>query len=358
MARTRLLKTFLPIVTAILFLLCNQPALADLPPGNAITDATAILRDALPIKQEEIQNLQHTIESTRELTRGNRWPSIAKKISSSKFLLSSKSKKILQDVPQIKANEVEILLNSINKSLDQLELATEVQNKNDFINERNQTLKLIGDVENLLVGDFPYSIPKEYDNLPRLLGRATVNIKTSKGNMNAVIDGYNAPLTAGAFIDLVKKGFYDGLPFTRAEDFYILQTGDPEGAEIGYIDPSTEKLREVPLEIRSPDRKEPFYGQSFDDLNLYKTTPVLPFSAPGTLGWAHSNSSLNDGSSQFFIFLYEAELTPAGRNLIDGRNAAFGYIVDGNDVLQELGVNDEIVTIKIVDGEDRLLAHG
>ncbi|MFN9956163.1 MAG: peptidylprolyl isomerase, partial [bacterium] len=37
-------------------------------------------------------------------------------------------------------------------------------------------------------------------------------------------DGYNAPLTAGAFVDLVRRGFYDGLPFNRAEDFYVLQT--------------------------------------------------------------------------------------------------------------------------------------
>ena len=50
------------------------------------------------------------------------------------------------------------------------------------------------------MNNFPYKIPSKYDNLPRLLGRANVEIKTSKGNMGAIIDGYNAPLTAGAFI--------------------------------------------------------------------------------------------------------------------------------------------------------------
>ena len=37
---------------------------------------------------------------------------------------------------------------------------------------------------------FPYEIPEEFDNLPRLLGRATVQINTSKGDMTAIIDGY------------------------------------------------------------------------------------------------------------------------------------------------------------------------
>ena len=57
------------------------------------------------------------------------------------------------------------------------------------------------------------------------------------------------------------------------------------------------------------------------------------------------------------MFLYEAELTPAGLNLVDGRNAAFGYVVDGFDVLEELGVDDKVVSIKVIDGADRLQAH-
>ena len=56
----------------------------------------------------------------------------------------------------------------------------------------------------------------------------------------------------------------------------------------------------------------------------------------------------------FFMFLYEPELTPAGRNLIDGRNAAFGYIVEGFEVLEKLDVNDKIISIQVVNGSDRL----
>ncbi len=38
---------------------------------------------------------------------------------------------------------------------------------------------------------------------------------------------------------------------------------------------------------------------TFEDLGLFKATPVLPFATLGTLGWAHSDKALDDGSSQF-----------------------------------------------------------
>jgi len=172
--------------------------------------------------------------------------------------------------------------------------------------------------------------------------------------MNAIIDGYNAPLTAGAFIDLSLKGFYDGLPINRAEEFFILQTGDPKGEEIGYLNPDSNELRKVPLEIRTRSFEDTLYGETFEDVGLYTETPILPFATLGTLGWAHSDSDLNDGSSQFFFFLYEAELNPAGRNLIDGRNAAFGYVIEGSEILNKLGVDDKIISIKVLNGSENL----
>ena len=156
----------------------------------------------------------------------------------------------------------------------------------------------------------------------------------------------------------VQKDFYKNRPFTRAEDFYVLQTGDPEGPELGYIDPNTQQERHVPLEIRVPDEQETFYNETFEDIGIYKATPVLPFAALGTLGWAHSANALDDGSSQFFFFLYDAELNPAGRNLIDGNNAAFGYVIEGTEILNKLDVNDQIISIKIDTGSDLLKSNG
>ena len=146
-------------------------------------------------------------------------------------------------------------------------------------------------------------------------------------------------------------------PSFRAEDFYVLQSGDPEGPEIGYVDPKTKQERHVPLEIRVPGEDDTIYNETFEDVGLFMATPTLPFATLGTLGWAHSDQALDDGSSQFFMFLYEAELTPAGLNLVDGRNAAFGYVVDGFDVLEELGVDDRITAVKVIEGAEQLKPH-
>ncbi len=67
-------------------------------------------------------------------------------------------------------------------------------------------------------------------------GRATVDMKiklkevrndgVEGGNLRIVVDGFNAPVTAGDFVDLVSRGFYTGMEIQRADGF-IVQTGDP-----------------------------------------------------------------------------------------------------------------------------------
>jgi len=357
MAYQRLLISLLTVLTAT-GLGWIKPVFADLPPGNAIKDPSTILRNALPIEQKDLQGIQHKLEATTDAIRGNRWPALTESAKSSQFLLNRRSKKILETIPHNKEQEANILLNDLGVNLAKLIDQAETQNKEGFLKYRLESLKQIGELESFLLNDeFPYQIPEEFNELPRLLGRAVVSIKTNKGEMSAVIDGYNAPLTAGAFIDLSLKGFYDGLPINRAEDFYVLQSGDPKGPEIGYLDPKNGEERHVPLEIRVPDLPETLYNSTFEDVGLYKATPILPFATQGTLGWAHSEQAVDDGSSQFFIFLYEPELTPAGRNLIDGRNAAFGYVVEGFETLEKLGIDDQIVSIKVLDGANRLKPH-
>jgi len=347
----------LALVT-ILFSLSSpwiDPAIASLPNGNRLKDPYAILRNSLPIDQKELRELQNKLEDTSEDLRGSRWSSISKATARSQFIVSNKKNQILDSIPEENKEKAIDLLSKLKEDLDELGQIANEKNKVSFLEVRRQSLKNIDDLESLLITNkFPYEIPNQYDNLPRLLGRANVEIKTSKGNMNAIIDGYNAPLTAGAFIDLSLKGFYDGLPINRAEEFFILQTGDPKGEEIGYVDPENNELRKIPLEIRTPNSKDTLYGQTFEEVGLYTETPVLPFATLGTLGWAHSDSDLNDGSSQFFFFLYEAELNPAGRNLIDGRNAAFGYVIEGSEILNKLGVDDKINEIKVLNGSENL----
>lgn len=346
------------LILGLGMLLMAPQGLAALPEGNAVKDPTAILRNALPVEAPMLQDLQHRLEATSDDLRAKRWSALAGKVRRSQSLLSNRSKDILSQFNDLDQELASDQLQLLETQLQQLSIAAESQQRETFLKARKEALATIGKAEALLVGDFPFAIPAEFDALPRLLGRATVSIRTPKGDLTTVVDGYNAPLTAGAFVDLVQKGFYDGLPFTRAEDFYVLQTGDPKGPEQGYIDPKTKQQRQVPLEIRVTGEDAPFYSQTFEDLGRYKATAVLPFATLGTLGWAHSNESLDDGSSQFFFFLYEAELTPAGLNLVDGRYAAFGYVVDGFEVLEELGVDDSIISAKVIEGGENLQPHG
>jgi peptidylprolyl isomerase len=334
------------------------PALAALPQGNAVKDPEAILRNALPISAPPLQELQHRLEATSDDLRAKRWTALTASLRRCQALLGSKRASILEAFPPADQARATGLLDGLESQLQSVAAAAEAHDRDPFLAGRREALRSIGAAEAMLVGSFPFPIPAEFDALPRLLGRATVRIGTTKGDLTAVIDGYNAPLTGGAFVDLVQRKFYDGLPFTRAEDFYVLQTGDPKGDALGYVDPKSGQERQVPLEIRISGDAAPVYNQTFEDLGRFKAEPVLPFATYGTLGWAHSDERLDDGSSQFFFFLYEAELTPAGLNLVDGRNAAFGYVIDGFDVLENLGVDDAITTARVIDGADNLRPHG
>ncbi len=350
-------KHYLFLILILIHVCFLKPTqvLADLPTGNAVKDPNAILRNALPIKQLELQEIQHKLEDTSDLVRGGRWPALSKTVTKCQSLLKKHKSRIIEELPSEKQKIAENTFLNLKNDFDNLQDEAKSKDKYSFITTRKEALDKIGGLEEyFLPNEFPYFIPSEFDDLPRLLGRAKVNIKTSKGDMQAIIDGFNAPLTAGAFIDLSSKNFYSNMPINRAEEFFVLQTGDPVGNGIGYIDPETNIERHVPLEIRIPNESETFYNETFEELGLYTETPTLPFATLGTLGWSHSSTSVDDGSSQFFFFLYEAELNPAGRNLIDGRNAAFGYVIDGFEVLEELTKDDTIISIDVLNGMDKL----
>ncbi|MCY4331250.1 MAG: peptidylprolyl isomerase [Cyanobacteria bacterium MAG CAR1_bin_15] len=346
----------LAMVLALLISL-PQPAAAALPAGNPVTDPGALLRNALPMDQRQLRDLQHTLEGSSTDLRAKRWSRLTQRARRLQKLLNEGGAAIEADAHRLGV-EVEEQLKRLGELLPRLEQAAVREDRTAFLAVRARILALIGSMEADLVQGFPFSIPRQYDPLPRLLGRARVRLHTTAGDLLTVVDGYNAPLTAGAFVDLVQRGFYDGLRFNRAEAFYILQTGDPEGEADGFVDPRTGQLRTIPLEIRIASEEQPLYDLTFEDLGLFKETPVLPFSARGAMGWAHSSTAVDDGSSQFFIFLFESELTPAGLNLIDGRFAAFGYVVEGADLLDKLTSTDRILEATVISGAENLRAHG
>ncbi|MGL5034939.1 MAG: peptidylprolyl isomerase, partial [Microcystaceae cyanobacterium] len=89
---------------------------------------------------------------------------------------------------------------------------------------------------------------------PRLEGKATVEMIVNGSPITIEVDGENAPITAGNFVDLVERGVYNGLVFHRVvkdPQPFVVQGGDPKGNGTGgFVDPATQKTRDVPLEIR------------------------------------------------------------------------------------------------------------
>lgn len=333
------------------------PAAQALPQGNAITDPKALLRYALPIDNPEVRKLQASIEDISQQLRANRrWGAVSADLQRADRVVTDKQANLLASVPDDRKAQAEALIGEIKAGISEMQESLAAKDKQTTSDQRAALLDKVGTLEELMVQGYPFEVPAEYSNLAQLKGRATVAIKTTQGDLTAVIDGYSAPVTAGNFIDLVQRGFYDNLPFTRSEEFYVLQTGDPEGSAIGYVDPKTKEYRAIPLEVLVKGDKEPTYGITLEDAGRPLDQPVLPFSAYGAMAMATSDTDPNSASSQFFFFLFEPELTPAGINLLDGRYAIFGYVTEGNDILRQLkSGTDRILSIKVVKGLENLV---
>lgn len=328
---------------------------AALPSGNAITDGKALLRYALPIDNKPVRKLQTSLEDISTQLRANRrWGAISKDLSQASRVLDKPSQ-ILASVPAERQPQAEAWITELKSGVDSLQESVKAKDKEQILEGRNKLLNIVTQLEESMVTEFPFEVPTEYNNLPQLKGRATVAMKTSKGELTLVVDGYSAPVTAGNFVDLVQRGFYDGLEFTRSEESYVLQTGDPPGKEVGFIDPKTGKYRAIPLEVLVEGDAEPTYGITLEQAGRYLDMPVLPFSSFGALAMARPENEVNGGSSQFFFFLFEPELTPAGRNLLDGRYAVFGYLTGGKEILDTLKAGDKIESATVIQGIENLV---
>lgn len=334
----------------------SEPVLISvLAQGNAITDPNAILRYALPIDNEPIRKIQGAIEDISNHLRGKRWPPIVKDVKRASFLLTLKSNQILDSIPDDRKPQGEAILEDIKTGVNELQEAVENKDKEQVSLKRGALLSKITDIEELMVTGFPFEVPEEYANLPQLKGRATVELETTQGNLTVVVDGYSAPVNAGNFVDLVQRGFYDGLPFLDSEDNFALQTGDPPGPDVGFIDPTTGEYRTIPIEVLVKGDQEPIYELTLEDVGIYLPDLALPFNAYGTVALGRPSVDPNGGSSQFFFFKFDSELTPPGFNLMDGRYSVFGYLVEGKEVLQKLTEKDKIISAKVIDGLDNLV---
>lgn len=332
-----------------------HPSHAALPAYSAIKDARVLLRQSLPIKNDVIRKIQLTLEKMPRQANLKRWNNLNKDIDRIIFDLAQKSDNLLASVTPAKKTAAGSLIAQLNETLLPLKDAIDTKKRNEIKPLSEKALDYIGQLEADMVTKFPFEVPKAYANLPQLKGRSIVEMQTSKGSLTMILDGYTAPVNAGQFVDLVQRGFYNGQNFSRADDNYFLQAGDPPGPADGFVDPATGKPRTVPIEILVPGKDQPIYGHTLEEVGLTRTLPVLPFSAFGTVAMSHPSEDPNGGSSQFFVYLFESDLTPAGLNLIDGNYTVIGYVTEGEEVLRKLKLEDKIEKVRVISGIENLV---
>ena len=157
----------------------------------------------------------------------------------------------------------------------------------------------------MMTGVISYS--KEY--------KMKVKIMTEKGDININLLPEKSPVTVANFVNLAKKGYYDGLKFHRVIDNFMAQGGDPTRTGAG-----------------GP-------GYQFED----EVDNGLNFSKAGKLAMANAGPGTN--GSQFFI-------TTVPTEWLNGHHTIFGEIVSDNDlkVVKKL-TNGDIMKKVVVEGD-------
>ncbi|EME28798.1 Peptidyl-prolyl cis-trans isomerase, chloroplastic [Galdieria sulphuraria] len=334
-----------------------------------VKDPEAILRNALPIENKTIRKIQHSLESIPKDIRTRSWSKIEQEFKQANSLLDKQKDDILSNILESRRTEARNLLdNLISHKLPSLRQSISQRDSEKITLFNVDILRDIAVLEEDMVKQFPYEVPKEFDHLPQLKGRAVVEMTIKKANnqkfdldgqlfdkgqVTLVIDGYSAPVTGGCFVDLVNRRFYDGMKVIRSDGF-VIQTGDPEGPDDGFVDPQTKRKRLIPLEVFAKGDEAPTYGITLEDDGRGAAATVLPFTSYGTLAMAREEFDANSASSQFFWLLFDPELTPAGRNLLDGRYAVFGYTINGQEYLQDFKVGDYVEQAKVTKGIENL----
>ena len=146
----------------------------------------------------------------------------------------------------------------------------------------------------------------------------TATFDTARGPIKIELYPDKAPLTVANFVNLAKRGFYDGLNFHRVIADFMIQGGCPEGSGRG-----------------GP-------GYRFED-----ETDNGVRHERGVLSMA--NAGPNTNGSQFFI-------THIKTDWLDGRHTVFGKVLEGQAIVDSVKQGDVIHSITLEGDVDAVLA--
>ncbi len=146
------------------------------------------------------------------------------------------------------------------------------------------------------------------------------SLDTSKGQIRITLFAEQAPVTVANFVNLCRRGFYDGLKFHRVIDNFMIQGGCPLGTGTG--DP----------------------GYKFED----EFVTDLRHAKPGRLSMANSGPGTN--GSQFFI-------THVPTPHLDDAHTIFGEVAgdEDQDVVNSIAQGDTINGVSLEGDVDALL---
>jgi cyclophilin family peptidyl-prolyl cis-trans isomerase len=135
-------------------------------------------------------------------------------------------------------------------------------------------------------------------------------IHTKKGAIRIELLASDAPMTVDNFMQLSRKGFYNGLTFMRVVPNFVIQGGDPRGDMNGGPG----------YQIRCEINQRPYQA--------------------GAVGMALSGK--DTGGSQFFI-------THSPQPHLDGGYTVFGQVIEGMDVVKRIARGDVIERVEIIE---------
>ncbi len=148
----------------------------------------------------------------------------------------------------------------------------------------------------------------------------TATFHTSRGPIRVQLHDDRTPLTVANFVNLARRGFYDGLAFHRVIPDFMIQGGCPEGSGRG-----------------GP-------GYRFED----EFDAELRHDRSGVLSMANAGPGTN--GSQFFI-------THGATPWLDGKHSVFGVVLGDDDqkVVDAIAQGDSIDKVTLEGDVDALL---
>lgn len=149
--------------------------------------------------------------------------------------------------------------------------------------------------------------PIDWNYVSKIPAGQRIKVHTNKGDFIIKLNVNEAPASVGSILKLVDIGFYDGKFFHRLVPNFVIQGGCPRGD--GYGSPD--------YTIRS----------EFSTLKYTSGAVGLASSGPDTEG------------CQWFVSHCP---TPH----LDGRYTIIGYVIDGMDVVHQLGVGDKMIKVE------------